>query len=432
MKFDSKFWIIAKRDYLSVVKSKGFWIGTFLIPVIWLLVVTLPGFLMVYFWERTEMKVAVLDKTNSSIGREIVKADSNVFYLDNSNERELNAKILNDELDAYLLIDSQSIKNNSVTVHTKGGGGIALIEKVENVVGKVFRKHLLAESGLDTSLIRQIETETKVNTKKVTREGIKTDYSSFYSFFSYFAGVALFMLIFIYGGLVMRGVVEEKANRIVEILLSSTKPFDIMLGKVIGLGSVGLTQIFAWIVLLLAISLISTQIISLLTQPEPIAQSFVNEFNINSQVPKQFEIPPIPAEFVLMFIIYFLLGYFLVASIYAGLGSTVDHEQDAQIIITPINIIFILPVFLINIIYANPNSLLSTLLSLFPPFTPVLMIARLGSSTIPLWQPLLSILLMLLFIFIILKFSAKIYRVAILIYGKKPSFKEIYHWLRKA
>ncbi|MFN3305767.1 MAG: ABC transporter permease [Candidatus Kapaibacteriota bacterium] len=432
MKFESKFWIIAKRDYFNIVKSKGFWIGTFLLPVVWLLMVTLPVLLQVYFWERTEVKVAVLDKTNSNIGEEIVKADSNVFSIDNSNERVLNAKLLNNELEAYLVVDLQSIKNNSVTVYTKGGGGIALIEKVENVVGKAYRKHLLAESGLDETLIRQIEKETKVETKKVTPEGIRTDYSSFYSFFSFFVGIALFLLIFTYGGLVMRGVVEEKSNRIVEILLSSTKPFDIMLGKVIGLGSVGLTQIFAWIVLLLAVSMISTQIITLFTQPEPIAESFANELTVNNQIPKQFEIPPIPAGFVLMFIIYFLLGYFLVASIFAGLGSTVDHEQDAQIIITPVNIIFILPVFLINIIVANPNSLLSTLLSLFPPFTPVLMIARLGSSTLPLWQPLLSIVLMLLFIFVILRISAKIYRVGILIYGKKPSFKEIYHWLRKA
>lgn len=432
MLFYSKFWIIAKRDFTHIIKSKGFWIGTFLIPIIWLLMVTLPSFLMIYFLERTELKIAVLDKTNINIGKEIVQTDAKVFFLDNSNEHTLNAKILNKELDAYLLVDSNSIKNNTVNVYTRGGGGIAFVEKVEKVVGKVFRKHLLAASGLDTALIRYIETELKVETKKVTPEGIETDYSSFYGFFSYFVGIALFMLIFIYGGLVMRGVVEEKANRIVEILLSSAKPFDIMLGKVIGLGSVGLAQILAWIVLLFAVSLISTQIVTLFTPPEPIAQSFANELNVNSQIPKQFEIPPIAAELVLMFIIYFFLGYFLVASIYAGLGSTVDQEQDAQIIMTPINIILILPIFLINIIVANPSSLLSTLLSLFPPFTPVLMTARLGSSTVPLWQILLSIFLMLSTILIILKISAKIYRVGILIYGKKPSFKEVYHWLRKA
>lgn len=432
MKLDSKFWIIAKRDYLHIVKSKGFWIGTFLVPIIWLLMITLPSFLMIYSFERTEMKIAVIDKTNSNLGKEIVKSDSRVFFLVNSNEKMLNAKVLNKELDAYLVVDSQSIKNNSVTVYTKGGGGIAFIERVEKVVGKVFQKHLLAESGLDTALIKKIESGFNVNTKKVTPEGIKKDYSSFYGMFSYFAGIALFILISIYGGLVVRGVVEEKANRIIEILLSSARPFDIMLGKVIGLGSVGLTQILAWFVLLFAVSLVSTQIIALFTQPEPITQSLANELNINFQIPKQFEIPPIPAELVFMFIIYFLLGYFFVASVYAGLGSTVDHEQDAQTIITPINIILLLPIFLINIIVANPNSLISTLLSLFPPFTPVLMTARLGSTTVPFWQLLLSIVLMLSSMFVILRISSKIYRVGILIYGKKPTFKEIYRWLRKA
>lgn len=432
MKTDSRFWTIAKREYLNIVKSKGFIIGTFLVPIFWLALIIIPGLLASYSFDKTEMKIAIIDKTTKKIGTEIAQADPNVFFLDTLPENTLNSKILKEELDAYIIIDDNNIKNNYVNVFTKGGGGIGFITKIENVVGKIIRKQILQESGLSPNLIQRVEADLKVETKKVTKEGIKEDYSTFYSLFGYFAGIILFMLIFLYGGLVMRGVVEEKANRIVEILLSSVKPFDIMLGKVIGLGSVGITQILIWIVLLMLIGVLSPQIISLFSQTPTMGQDISQGLDMQNPAFASFKIPPIATEFVIFFVVFFLLGYFLIASIYAGIGSAVDQEQDAQSLITPVNLVFLLPIILINLIVANPNGLASILLSLFPPFTPVLMIARMSGAPVPLWQLLLSVLLMLLSIWIALRISAKIYRVGVLIYGKKPSFKEIYRWLRQA
>lgn len=428
----SKFWTIAKRDYLAVVKSKGFIISTLLIPIFWSIILIVPGLLATYFFEETDVKIAILDKTNKEIGKRIVEEDPKTFFLERSTESQLNNKILNGELEAYVVIDENSIINNYVNVYTKGGSGIGYISKIEKVIGKNFRKQLLAENGLDTNIIKRIEADFKVETKKVTQEGIQKDYSTFYSFFGYFAGIILFMLIFLYGGIVMRGVVEEKANRIVEILLSSTKPFDIMFGKVIGLGSVGLTQLFIWIVLLAIISLFAGQIISMFISPSTSGMQMASNFQQTAPNMTNFEIPPIPAEFVIFFVLYFLLGYFMIASIYAGLGAAVDQEQDVQTIITPINLIFLLPVFFISMMVGNPNGTASTLLSLFPPFTPILMVARMSSGSVPTWQLLLSLFLMVLTILIVVKISAKIYRVGILIYGKKPTFKEIFRWLRQA
>ncbi|MGC8748328.1 MAG: ABC transporter permease [Candidatus Kapaibacteriota bacterium] len=428
----SKFFTIAKRDYLAIVKSKSFIIATILIPIFWFAIIVVPGVLTAIFFQQTEMKIAIVDKTNKGIGKEIVASDPTAFFIEFSSENQLNKKILDGELEAYLVIDDESLKNNHVIVYTKGGGGIGFLAKIDKVVGKTFRKKLLFEKGLDTALIKQIESDVKVETRKVTQEGIKKDYSEFYSFFGYFAGIILFMLIFLYGGFVMRGVVEEKANRIVEILLSSVKPFDIMLGKVVGLGSVGLTQILIWLVLFAIISLFSGQIISLFITPQPSQSSISTGLAQQNPFPANFKIPPIPLEFFVFFIVYFLFGYFLIASIYAALGSAVDQEQDAQTLIAPINFIFLIPVFLISLMIANPNGTIPTLLSLFPPFTPVLMVARMSSTSVPLWQLLLSVVLMLLFIWLSVHISAKIYRIGILIYGKKPTLKEIFRWLRQA
>lgn len=428
----NKFFVIAKREYLTYVKSKGFIIATLLVPIFWLIIIIVPSLLTRYFFEKSEIKIALVDKTQTGIGQEVVSLDPQTFYLENLTESELNKKILDGSLEAYIAIDDESIKNNLVNIYVKGGSGIGYLSKIENIIGKTFRKHLLAQSGVDTALIKLIERDLKIETKKVTTEGIQKDYSTFYSIFGYISATLLFVLISLYGGIVIRGVVEEKANRIVEILLSSTKPFDIMLGKVLGLGSVGLTQILIWIVFLSVISLFSGQIISMFIPPQSTQIPMPNEPSNQYALQSKFVIPPIPTEFVIFFVVYFLLGYFLIASIYAGLGSAVDQEQDAQSLIAPFSLLFLIPVFFISLMVANPNGTMPTILSLFPPFTPVLMIARMTSGSVPAWQLLLSVILMLLSILIAVKISAKMYRTGILIYGKKPTFKEIIRWLRQA
>lgn len=432
MKTKSKFWIIAKRDYLQIVKSKGFIIGTFLVPIFWVIVVVFPGLLTAIFFEKTELKMAILDRTTKGVGKEIVAIEPNVFFLTSDPEEKLNEKLLGDELDAYTVIDDKNIQDNFVRIYTKEGTGLGLTTKVEKVFEKVFRKNILKENGLDTTLIYRIEKDLKVETQKITPKGFQKDYSAFYSVFGYFAGIILFSIIFLYSGFVMRGVVEEKANRIIEILLSSARPFDIMWGKIIGLASVGLTQIFIWVVLLSLLSLFSTQIISIFFAPDPVAKDMASQFGTQTPRLENFEIPPIPFQIVAFFVIYFLLGYFLISSIYAGLGAAVDLEQDAQALSTPINLLFIFPIFLIGIAIGNPNGTFATILSLFPPYTPILMIARMSATNVPYWQLILSVLLMLLTIWLTVKFSAKIYRVGVLIYGKKPTLKEIFRWLRQA
>lgn len=426
----SKFWTIASNEYLRYIRSKSFLITTFILPIIWLIIIILPNVIAVLSFEKTERKIAVVDQTDKKLGAEIVARDSNTFYLESRNIEILNREIVEGKLDGYLLLRNQDIEDNTVELYTKGGGGLGLINVVENTLTDVFRRIRLLEKGIDPSIVNFVLKEVKVETKKVTTEGVQKDYASFYGVVGYIMAFLIYILLFIYGAMVMRGVIEEKASRIIEILLSSARPFDIMFGKILGIGSVGLTQIIIWFVLLGILSQFSTQIISFFVSPSNLPSEFVSNQQIGGF--KSFEIPPIPLFSVVAFVVYFLLGYFLFATLFSGIGAAVDQEQDAQTISTPVYLFLIIPILFVSSVMADPDSTLSVVLSLIPPFTPILMIVRIFSTSVPLWQIVLSFILLILTIWGSVILSAKIYRIGILIYGKKPTFKEIYRWLSEA
>lgn len=275
-----------------------------------------------------------------------------------------------------------------------------------------------------------MEKNITIETKKITEEGIQKDYAEFYSVFGYIMGFIVYMMLFMYGAMVMRGVIEEKANRIVEILVSSAKPFDIMFGKIVGIGSVGLTQILIWISFLFILGLILPSVVGLFQSPENLQNISVSPQQIETV--DTLEIPPIPIGLVVAFLAYFLLGYFLFATLFAGIGASVDQEQDAQYISTPVYLPLIIPILFVSNVMANPDGLFATVMSLIPFFSPILMTVRISATSVPVWQIVLSFILMLLTFWGCIWLSAKIYRIGILIYGKKPNFREIFRWLKQA
>lgn len=426
----SKFWIIATNEYLRYLKSKSFWITTFVLPIAWILILVIPNVIAVMSFKKTEMKIAVVDRTNSKLGNEIVKSASKTFYLEKRDVKALNQEIIEGKLDGYILLKDVDLKKNSTVLFTKGGGGLSLINVLEKTLTEVFRKHRLLEKGIDPQIVNFVLDEVKIETKKVTKEGIEKDYASFYGILGYIMAFLIYILLFIYGAMVMRGVIEEKTSRIVEILLSSARPIDIMFGKILGIGSVGLTQILIWLIFTAILSLFSTQIISLFVSPSNIP-SEIDALSQTTQMPN-FEIPPLPFLPVLVFIAYFILGYFFFATLFSGIGAAVDQEQDAQTISTPVYLFLIIPIMFVSAVMADPESTLSVCLSLVPPFTPILMTVRIFATSVPAWQIILSFVLLILSIFGNILLSTKIYRIGILIYGKKPTFKEIYRWLRQA
>jgi len=227
----------------------------------------------------------------------------------------------------------------------------------------------------------------------------------------------------------MRGVMEEKTNRIVEVLASSAKPYDIMMGKILGIGAMGLVQMVFWALLGTAISMLAGTILLKLglVDPDPAAMSAMQA---NDGLPEGFTMPSISPWLGVAFVFYFLAGYFIYATLFAAVGSAVDQEQDAQQLQMPITLPIVIPILFIGNVISDPNGTLAVVMSLIPFFTPILMIVRVAAASVPLWQIVLSVILPILTFFGLVWVASRIYRIGIMSYGKKPTFRELAKWVR--
>lgn len=423
-KTNRKIFTIISHEYLIKVKSKGFIIGTFLGPLAMLLIVALPGVVAYFSADETSRKIAILDKTQI-IGEQIVKTDTAKYFLTVKPEKELLKQVIEEKLDGYLVLDETAIQNGEATVYSLGGGGLGFMTSLEKNVGELIKLHRLKSAGASETVMKLMDSPINIISKKVSQKGEEKDYSGGLAMFGYILGFAIYMLMFIYGMMVMRGVIEEKSNRIVEIIASSAKPFEIMMGKVIGIGLVGLTQVSVWALLSSGILFIVGGGIATLMPHNPAmsAQSA-------SMLPPGMEIPPITPGIAIAFIFYFLAGYFIYSTLFAAVGSAVDQEQDAQNLQLPITLPIIIPIMFIFNVMSNPDGNLAIALSLFPLFTPILMIVRIAAGHVPAWQIIASVILEFATFFGALWLAAKVYRIGILSYGKKPTFKEIFRWIK--
>jgi len=251
-----------------------------------------------------------------------------------------------------------------------------------------------------------------LSTKKVSKRGVEEDTGGTF-IISYFLVLVLYMTLIFYGQAIMRGVIEEKSSRVVEIVLSSIRPFQLMAGKIIGIGAVGLTQYTIWGLFGIGFTTYGG---ALIADVFPAAASF--------------KFPSIPAYIFIYFIIFFILGYFLFSTLFAAIGSMVNTEKEAQQFMTPVIMMLVIPLLLIVFIMRSPNSSISVILSMIPFFTPTLMLLRVCILLPPFIQVGGSIVLMALTTLLMIWLTAKIYRVGLLMYGKRPRIREIIKWLR--
>lgn len=430
MKRSNKIWTILQFEFLTRIKAKGFIISTLLGPLLLIIFMVVPALVATLSIGETSKRMAVLDDTGY-IGKLLVESDKSKFYLTNKKPEQLKKDILAEKLDAYVHIPSNVMETGKVEIYTPGGGGIGLLETVESKLHDIILEKKLLDANADSTLIKFVKEGIDVSSIKVTEAGVEKDYTEFYSIFGYFLGFLIYGLMFAYGGIVMRGVIQEKANRIVEILSSSAKPMQIMMGKIFGIGAVGLFQLVIWGVIILVLSLAGSSLLPMFfsnSNPTEMMNGASGMTPPTSNLP--FEIPTIPISVWLGFIFFFFVGYFMYASLFAAIGSAVNQEEDAQQLQTPITMGLIIPILFMPVIMGNPDSTLATVLSLIPPFTPILMTARIAATTVPTWQILLSVGLTLGTLFLSIWIAAKIYRIGILMYGKKPSFKDLIKWLR--
>ncbi|MBN1479044.1 ABC transporter permease [candidate division KSB1 bacterium] len=423
-----KLFAIIKREYLTRVKTKGFLIGTFLLPVMMFAMMMMPAFFMSRAGKSAQHKIAIIDQTERLQDKLVasfteIKNDKGeqrfqvqLFTSDeglDAAKNELNNKVSSGELDAYLVILPDIFENNKFEMHAKNVGNFEFVERVERTVSGIVRNMRLEESGLDAALVHRLNSWVSVTTFKVGEEGSTQQRAEVSFLYSLLMGVILYMMLLLYGQFVVRAIIEDKNSRVIEVIISSVKPSQFMAGKVLGIGATGLTQFLIWIVTFMLIAGYGLSM----------AQMFSPEI---SRLP----IPDVSPLVLVSFCIYFLLGYFFYAGIGAAIGSMVNTDSDAQsyqwIMIFPIIISF----FLMFAINNAPDGLFATIMSFIPFFTPILMFARILNEGAPMWQVGLSVLTMGLSVWGMIWLSARIFRVGILMYGKKPNLPEVVRWIK--
>ncbi len=319
---------------------------------------------------------------------------------------------------------------------------------IKNVMKREVESLKLQASGVDPEILRSIKSSILLNTIKIDESGNEEkSFTEISMGLSIFAALLIYMFIFIFGAQVMRGVIEEKTNRIIEVIVSSVKPFQLMMGKIVGVAMVGLTQFVLWIILTLIIvsvfmiSVGSSQMMTgsqkmMSTQGKALSAGELTEFSqqIQTDAPMAAQIiegiQSIDASVMIgSFLFFFLFGYLLYAAFFAAIGSAVDNETDTQQFMLPVTIPLILSMVMIGFIISNPNGPVAFWFSIIPLTSPVVMMARIPFG-VPYWQVYLSMALLVLGFLGATWLAAKIYRTGILMYGKKISYRELWKWIK--
>ncbi len=431
-----KIFAVIKKEYKIIVQKKSFIIMTVLTPVLMAAMMFVPVLLMKM--GRTEKKIAVADyaggyyqalSAKPAAKQAKRKGGLDMDAMNNRQDlgvsgritfqqvelagrdastlvRAYEQKVLKKEIDGLLLIPADVKASRQVSYYSTSVSDFTTIKFIESTLRTAISKQLLLEKRIDPAVVDEATREISMETFKVKKEGTTKSDSGMDYMMSLFMIVILFMVLINYGQMIMRGVLEEKTNRISELLISSARSTHIFYGKLLGIGLAGMTQVALWILLGAVLvsrfsGMIDSAILSFLTP-----------------------------EIALYFVIFFILGFFIYAIPYAFIGAAVNTDQEAQQFASVLSVIIIVPYLLGISAIQNPNSTLTLAASLFPLFTPILMFMRITTALPPLWQILTSIGLCVLTIWGLAWLGAKIFRVGMLMYGKKPSLGEMLRWIR--
>ncbi|MDE0558710.1 ABC transporter permease [Algoriphagus sp. NF] len=431
----NKIWLVIQREYLSRVKKKSFLLATLLTPLIF------PAIMGIFIW------IAVEEKENQSLRIIEVVDENNLFFMESSDQYAFSfsdrnveeAKELVQKGDRYgfLLIPKIDLENpQGITYYGEENPNMNLISYLESSLRKKIEDQRLYDSGIDPQILSEIRTSVDVTAITLDEEGGErvSDATVNYAI-GFLAGILIYMFIFIYGNQIMQGVIEEKSSRIVEILVSSLKPFQLMMGKIVGIAGVGLTQLLIWIVL---IGTLTTVVTGFLGMQMPQQQALeMAQADMGEAVPDG-ELGEILAviqgiDFVTLvgtFVFYFLGGYLLYGALFAGIGSAVDAPSDAQQFMLPVTIPLIVAYMgLFVFVLQDPNSTTSFWLSIVPLTSPIAMMGRI-SYGVPFWELLLSMGLLVLGFLATTWLAGKIYRIGILMHGTKPGYKTLWKWIK--
>ncbi|MBP8033661.1 MAG: ABC transporter permease [Bacteroidia bacterium] len=442
----NKLFLIIQREYFSRVKKKSFLIMTILGPLL------MAGLMIVPVWlamrDKTDHQILVLDHSGLFIDK-MPNTKQIKFTYGAESIQSAKAKLKDGPFDLIMEIKGDALNDNKTTpvLYYKKQPGINVEQYISNTMENILFDYRLQGDSIDLTKIDKARRPVEILTLKVTEDGKdeKTN-TEINMAIGFGCAIAIYFMIFLYGSQVMRGVIEEKTNRIVEVIVSSVKPFQLMLGKIIGVALVGLTQFILWIVLTLIISttvntmLFKDQIadtakhnsqmekvmkndltagidkMDKVDSPNEVIELFNNVNNINI------------SKVLMCFAFYFLFGYLLYAALFAAIGSAVDSEADTQQFILPVTIPLIASFIIAQSVITDPDSSMAQFFSIFPLTSPIVMMVRLPFD-VPVWELALSMFMLVVGFLFFTWMAGKIYRTGILMYGKKTTWKELGKWL---
>ena len=434
-----KIGIIIEREYLTRVKKRSFLIITFLAPLFFAALMFLPAILMENSEKFDEKRnIAVCDESGMFVGK-FDNTEINTFiYIDNSID-EAKQLVKDGVYDGVVYIPATSLSvPTNAEIYSMKQLPMSLSSHIRSSMKQVVEHQKLLASGIDPAIVKASATTINLQTIKMDeKDGEQKSFSEFEFILGLFLALIIYFVIFIFGSQVMRGVIEEKTNRIIEVIVSSVKPFELMMGKIIGIALVGLTQFLLWGVLTLAITGIASTFLptqdvfsagTVMTEQIAEATATADDSGMLTEV---FEVINSInfKDIILCFLLYFIGGYFLYSAMFAAVGAAVDNETDTQQFVTPISLLLIIPMVSSSIIAAAPDSSFALWMSMIPFTSPVGMMLRIPFG-VPIWQIAVSVVILYATFVMFTWFASKIYRTGILMYGKKVSWKEILKWIK--
>ncbi|NNM03636.1 MAG: ABC transporter permease [Gemmatimonadetes bacterium] len=410
---------IIRREYLQRVKSKWFLVSTLAAPAFLIASMVLP-ILYETGQQETRRHLALVDETGVLADRvepRLEEAGYTVALAPPGSEDSLRRQALEGELGGYLVLGDDALSRGHLTFYGPQGPGAFQGMAIRGVLVQSALEARLAETGSEIDLNALFGGGSMdIRVLEEASTGTTEDEPAFVGVF--IGAMLLYMVVLMYAAAVMRAALEEKTGRIVEILISSVRPWELMLGKIVGVGSVGLTQLGVWILcgilgLTFGVPALAASRPDLLDS-ETIAQALPS------------------LGLVVLFVLLFLGGYFLYAAVYSAVGAMCSTEEEAQQAQFPVVIFLVAPVILLMPIMENPNTTFAVIMSMIPLFSPVLLYARAGAATVPFWQIATSLTLLYLGVWVVAWIAGRIYRVGILMQGKRPTLPELWRWVREA
>ena len=450
--------IVISHEYTTRVRKKSFILTTLLTPIGMALLICVPMLIMLFSGNENQ-KVKVIDESGI-VAPYLENSEHTTYVMGTEGETVDLLKGIFDELDYYAIVGISPLDEKgevSVVSYSKEPLNMDLKTSINRAVNKAVENRKLMQYDIQNldEILADVKTDIKLNSMTLTSDGdAKEDSVEIYMVLSYLMSFLIYMFVFMFGTMVMRSVIDEKSSRVVEVIVSSVKSVELMMGKIVGVALVALTQFFIWI----ALTLIIVTAVNAVAGPKllqnmggmdqavamAVEDGGIHPDNVSdlieaaSQNPEASGMVKILAQvkdldwpyIIGCFLIYFLLGYLLYASMFAAIGAAVDNEADTSQLQLPVTIPLIIGLFIMLHTFEHPNSALSVWASIIPWTSPMVMLARIPFGTVPFWQLLLSIVLLLLTFLATAWFSAKIYKIGILTYGKKSTFKDIFKWMK--